>query len=74
MIRQMRGDDLGRVEEIWYQESVRVHNWMEYPDKFWDKRRQGFRDTIEQSDVELVFDEEQTPGKARVVNLYLPRG
>ncbi len=58
MIRQMRGDDLGRVEEIWYQESVRVHNWMEYPDKFWDKRRQGFRDTIEQSDVELVFDED----------------
>lgn len=58
MIRQMRKDDLGRVEKIWYQESVHVHNWMDDPDKFWDKRRQDFRDTIKQSDVKLVYDED----------------
>jgi len=59
----MRDNDLGRVEEIWYQESVRVHNWMDDPGDFWDRRRQGFRDTIKQSDVEgvkLVYDEDNT--------------
>lgn len=63
MIRQMDENDFGRVEEIWYQESMRVHNWMDDPDKFWDKRRQGFRDTIKQSNVEgvkLVYDEDNT--------------
>lgn len=54
----MRKEDIGRVEEIWYQESVRVHNWMEYPDKFWGKRHQRFRDTIKKSDVKLVYDED----------------
>lgn len=58
MIRQMHDGDIGRVEEIWYQESLRVHNWMEYPDKFWDKRRQSFRDTIKKSDAKLVYDED----------------
>ena len=55
MIRQMREEDIDRVEEIWFQESVRVHNWMQDPYKFWDKRRQGFRDTIKKSDVKLVY-------------------
>ena len=52
----MQQKDIGSVEEIWYQESVRVHNWMEHPDKFWDKRRQIFRDTIK--DVMLAYDED----------------
>jgi len=58
MIRQMRKEDIGRIEEIWYQESVRVHNWMDDPNKFWAKRRPNFRATIKKSDVTLVYDED----------------
>jgi putative acetyltransferase len=58
MIRQMKKQDIGRLEEIWYQESVRVHNWMDDPNNFWDKRRPDFRDTIKKSDLTLVYVED----------------
>ena len=58
MIRKMENNDFDRVEQIWYQESVRVHNWMEGPDKFWDRNRQGLRDIIKKSDVKLVYDQD----------------
>jgi len=54
----MRQEDIDRVEEIWFEESVRVHNWMQEPNKFWDKKRPSFRDTINESDVRLVYDED----------------
>jgi ribosomal protein S18 acetylase RimI-like enzyme len=55
----MREDDLGRVEEIWCQESVRIHNWMDDPEDFWNRRRHVFRkDTINRADVKSVFVED----------------
>lgn len=60
MKREIQKDDIGRVEEIWYQESVRVHNWMDNPEKFWSKRRKDFQCEINKSDEMLVFDENKT--------------
>ena len=40
MIRQMQEVDFKRTEEIWHQESVRVHNWMRDPQSFWQEKLQ----------------------------------
>jgi len=50
---------LERIENIWYQESVRVHNWMDDPEDFWNRRRPKFReDTMKKADVRSVFVED----------------
>ena len=58
MILQMQREDIDRVEEIWFQESVRVHNWMQDAHKFWGERREGFRDTINRVAMKLVYAED----------------
>lgn len=60
MIRQMRKEDYERVEKIWYQESVRVHNWMADPAQFWDERRTTFEAYLTQMPIKLVYSEEDT--------------
>jgi putative acetyltransferase len=57
MVRQMQDEDIGRVEEIWYQESVRDHKWMDDPNDFWNRRRQTFRKDTEEADAKSVFEE-----------------
>ena len=54
----MQKNDIGRVEEIWYQESIRVHNWMDDPEDFWERKRPAFRGTMIQSDIKLVYYED----------------
>ena len=58
MIRQMRKEDFRRVEEIWYQESIRKLNWMDDPQTFWGKRRESFKGTIGNVDTNFVYCED----------------
>lgn len=58
MICPMQEEDIGRLEKIWHKESVRVHNWMDDPDKFWDDRREGFKKTINENGTNLVYRED----------------
>ena len=59
MIRPIQKSDLERIEEIWYQESVRIHNWMVDPQAFWDMKRDIFKqDTYERASFKFVFEED----------------
>ena len=58
MIALYNKKDLERIEGIWYQESVRVHNWMDDPEDFWNRRRQKFREDTMRADVKSVFVED----------------
>ena len=58
MIRQMQEVDFKRTEEIWHQESVRVHNWMRDPQSFWQEKLQDFRDVLKRSNTKIVYDED----------------
>jgi len=51
-------DELQRVEEIWFNGSVKVHNWMDNPEDYWDKRRQNFRnETTDYTNRKFVYVE-----------------
>ncbi len=58
MIRSMNNLDMNRVEELWFNESIRVHNWMDDPQGFWDEKRKDFHTALHKSDTKLVFDED----------------
>lgn len=53
-IRNMQTFDMGRVEYIWYHESVRVHHWMDNPNQFWEDKREDFRSLIKNLDQTIM--------------------
>ena len=55
----MQPEDIKRIEEIWYNESVHVHNWMDNPKKFWDNRRKDFTDETCTASEKFVYEESE---------------
>jgi putative acetyltransferase len=44
MIREMRQEDMKRIEEIWLEDSVALHNFVPDPGKFWPRILPEFRE------------------------------
>ncbi len=56
MIREMHSEDMNRVEEIWLEDSIRLHNFVPDAQNFWPRRLPDFRKDATQTGTTYVCE------------------